>query len=274
VNTRFILVWVLFCWGSIGALGCQTSHSSLDPPLPLFQQPREPLDAIDPRPNALIEALEATASARSSLQGALQLSLDAPDLQFRRPQRLALRRPADLRVEVLGLFGQIAAVLVTNGTTYQTFDASRGTVESGDVTPDLLWRTARVALQPAEAIDLLLGAPRPSEAATFAGAFSLTKGGVSLDFRDAQGRLREQFSFDVAGRLAEFVRFRENGSVAWTANFADYRDVSGSPFAFDVRLSFPDRDAKASLRFDHAALDPELADELFTLRMTGHADTR
>jgi hypothetical protein len=243
-------------WASILALGCQT-------PLP----PREPLDPIDPRPAALITALEQTAAARSSLQGALHLSLDAPDLHFRRPQRLALRRPADLRVEILGLFGQIAAVLVTDGTTYQTFDASRGSIESGDVTPDLLWRIARVALQPREAVDLLLGAPRPSAEAFFAGAYSEPGGGVSLEFRDEQGRLRERFGFDVEGQLRDFIRFAHNGAVAWRASFNDYRDVSGSPFAFELRLNFPELDARASLKFDHAALDPELGDELFALRM-------
>lgn len=251
MKPRFIVLWA-----SIVALGCQT-------PLP----PREPLDPVDPRPAALITALEKTAAARSSLQGALHLTLDAPDLHFRRPQRLALRRPADLRVEILGLFGQIAAVLVTNGATYQTFDASRGSVESGAVTPDLLWRVARVALQPREAVDLLLGAPLPSAEAFFAGAYSEPGGGVSLDFRDRQGVLRERFGFDLEGQLRQFVRFAENGSVAWEARFDDYRDVSGSPFAFELRLNFPELDARASLRFDHAALEPELGDELFALRV-------
>jgi hypothetical protein len=256
-------MWGLLSFGSIVALGCQT-------PLPA----REPLDPVDPRPKAFIEALEATAASRTSLQGALRLSLDSPDLNFRRPQRLALRRPADLRVEVLGLFGQIAAILVTNGSTYQTFDASRGTVESGEVTPDLLWRTARVALQPGEAVDLLLGAPRPSEEAFFAGAYVDSNGGVSIEFKDERGRLRERFNFTETGELGEFVRFAENGDVAWEASFDDYRDVSGSPFAFDVRLRFPELDARASLRFDHATLDPDLADELFALRMTGQTKSR
>ncbi len=265
MNTRFILLWVLLISGSIVTSGCQTPT-----PVP----PREPLDAIDPRPAALIEALETTAAARTSLQGALQFSLDAPDLHFRRPQRLALRRPADLRVEILGLFGQIAAVLVTNGVTYATFDASRGSVESGDVTPDILWRTARIGLRPGEAVDLLLGAPRPSEDAFFADAFASPAGGVSVDFRDEQGRLRERFDFDVKGRLREFVRYAASGDVAWEAKFDDYRDVSGSPFAFEVRLKFPELDARASLRFDHAVLDPVLADDLFALRMSGNADSR
>ena len=243
---------------SILAVGCQT-------PLP----PQVRLDPEDPRPRALIAGLEQVASQRTSLTGALRLSLDAPDLSFRRPQRLALRRPADLRVEVLGLFGQIAAILVTDGVTYQSFDARRGDFESGDVTPDLLWRVARFAMRPKELVDLLLGAPRPSAGASFAAAYAEPRDGVSVVFRGPAGRRSERFSFDAQGQLIKFVRFASDGNVSWKARFSDYRDVSGSAFAFDVRLSFPAVEARASLRFDQASLDLDLADDLFALRMPG-----
>ncbi|MCP5042535.1 MAG: hypothetical protein GY944_16030 [bacterium] len=256
---RLIALWV-----SILVIGCRTTPEIV----------REPLDPSDPRPGAWLEALHERAQARSSLRGAVRLSLDAPDLRFRRPQRLALRRPADLRVEILGLFGQIAAVLVTNGNTYQSFDAARGDIETGHVTADLLWRLARVDLQPAEAVDLLLGAPLPSRDAAFAGAFIGSDGSLGLHFRDPSGALRERIEFDAQGRLIQFVRFAPGEEIAWGASFSDYRDVSGETFAFDVRLQFPEVDAEATLRFDHAALGLELADELFALRLADGAATQ
>lgn len=269
MKRRFIFWWERFGRFRLGGFGCVAILSILalgcQTPLP----PRELLDPEDPRPRALMAALQKRASERSSLSGALRLSLDAPDLTFRRPQRLALRRPSDLRVEVLGLFGQIAAVLVTDGVTYQSFDARRGGFESGVVTPDLLWRVARFAMRPEEVVDLLLGAPQPSAVARFAGAFAEPRNGVSVVYRDEARRLSERFGFDDRGRLIEFVRFAKNGQVVWKARFDDYRDVSGSAFAFDVRLSFPEVDAKASLRFDHAALDVALGDEIFALREPG-----
>ena len=169
--------------------------------------------------------------------------------------------PEDLRVEILGVFGQIAAILVTDGVTYQSFDAGRGDVERGEVTPDLLWRIARFAMQPQEVVDLLLGTPRPSADASLSDAYGDPGDGVSVDFRGPEGRLREQFGFDARGQLIDFVRFAQDGEVAWKARFSDYRDISGSAFAFEVRLTFPAVDARASLRFDHASLDPELGDE-------------
>lgn len=249
MNPAFVLVLI-----SVLLIGCQI-------PVPT----REPLDPIDPRPLALMQAHAQAAAERESLSGAMKLSLDSRDVQFRRPQRLAARRPADLRIEVLGLFGQIATVLVTDGDTFQQMD-SGGEFYSGVVTPDLLWRTARVALAPGEAVDVLLGVPLPSEDASFAGAFIDSLGLLSIEYRDVDGDLRERLSFNAKGQLVEFVRFNNRGRVAWEADFADYRDVSGSQFAFDVRMKFPEVGAKASLKFDHAALGQELPDTLFELR--------
>lgn len=251
-------------WVSILAVGCQTTSLHV----------REPLGALDPRPAAWISALEEKAEGRRSLRAALRLSLDSPQFRFRRPQRLALRRPASLRVEVVGLFGQLAAVLVTDGVTYQSFDASRKEIESGNVESDLLWRLARIDLQPEEAVDLLLGAPLPSAEASLSGAFTAPGEGVSLEFRAADGLLRERIGFDARGQLREFVRFGPRGGVAWQAAFSDYRDVSGERFAFDVRLRFPAVDAEAVLRFDAASLGLELDDELFALQFAAGAAVR
>ena len=226
---------------------------------------RTPLDPTDIRPLALLQSLVKASTERTSLNAALRMSLDSEDLRFRRPQRLAVRSPSDLRIEVLALFGQIAAVLVTDGESYQSMD-SDGDFESGPVAQDLLWRIARVALQPEDAVDLLLGVPIPSDDASFAGAFIDTRGTLSLDFRDANGVLTDRCGFNEAGQLSEFVRFEDDGKVAWEATFSDYREVSGSPFAFEVDLKFPEVDATASLQFDHAALGAVLADELFVLR--------
>ncbi len=227
---------------------------------------RTPLDPADPRPEAWLRAHEERADARSTLRGALRLSLDAPDLRFRRPQRLALRRPADLRLEVLGLFGQVAAVLVTDGVTFQSYDAANGEIESGYVTDDLLWRIARVDLAPEEAVELLLGAPLPSAGASVAEAFERGPGGISLDLRDEGGRLRERIDFDDRGRLADFVQYDANERIAWHASFGDYREHGGDDYAFDLHLRFPDVEAEATLAFDDATLHADLADELFALR--------
>ena len=258
MNTRLALILMVAV-----TTGCQ---------VPLVQ--RSPLDPQDPLPAALLARFDEAAAARTSLTGALRLSLDAPDLRFRRPQRLAVRKPSDLRIEVIGLFGQIAAVLVTDGERYESFEAGSGKFDHGQVTSDLLWRIARIALSPEDAVALLLGIPERSKAAYLSGAYVDSLGVVSLDFRDEKDALRERISFNPDGNLEEFVRFDGASQVAWQANFTDYRDISDSRFAFDVLLSFPEVDATASLKFDQASLDVAIADELFVLNVSERAGMR
>jgi hypothetical protein len=225
------------------------------------------LSPDDPRPAALEQALRARAGARQTLRGTARLSLDAEDLRFRRPQRMAVKRPAQLRVEILGLFGQLAAVLVTDGAVYQYFDARSGEGSEGRVTPNLLWRLARVDLAPAELVELLLGAPLPAAGLQRAGAVERSEGAVTLLFEDVGRRPRQRFGFDALGQLLSVESFDETGETSWEARFEDYREVEGTPFAHDVRLIFPRVSARASLAFKRVQLGPELEDELFVLTL-------
>jgi len=250
----------------VGAVSCQTvSPGVLLPP-------------DDPRPAQMLAHMQAAVDERAALRASARLSLESPDLRFDRPQRLAVERPARLRVEVIGLFDQVAVVVVTNGGRYQVFDVREGRLEEGEVTPDLLWRVARVDLEPAEAVSLLLGAPQPQPGLRLAGSRVYSDGSVSFDRRTEEGVLRERHRFDVDGHLQESERFDEQGLPLWSARFDHYREVrdvravegSADPavaFAFDVELHFPRVDARARLRFDRVDLASSLPGELFVLKL-------
>lgn len=244
---------------SILGFGCQT----IDPRL-------EPLDLFDPRADALIEAQIKRAESRQGLRAAMRMALDAPDFRFRRPERIAVRRPALIRIEVLALFGQIAAVLVTDGVQYQRLDVKSRVFESGPVRDDLLWDMARIRLTPAEAVSLLLGALVPSPGTQRRGVYATEDGGIVIEYsRPGSGnpaRARERFEFDGAGLLRGVTHWADSGELTWQADFDDYREVSGTPFAFDVALRFPAVAAHARLEFDSVSFEAELSDALFVLR--------
>jgi hypothetical protein len=230
------------------------------------------LPAADPRPAALLETLVERGAARAALRARARLDLDAPDVTLDRPQRLAVARPARMRVEVLGLFDQVAAVVVTDGDRYQVYDARRNAFEEGPVEPDLLWRVARVDLEPVEAVDLLLGAPRPGTGLRAGPARLFEDGAIAFERVDEDGAVRERYRFDGAGRLAEAVRADADGRLVWRARFDDYRGVAAAagpdeePFAHEVSLEFPRVDAKVRLVFKHVVLVDDLPDALFSLR--------
>ena len=247
--------------------GCVTPGG--DAPSDSFD-PGSLLALDDPRVTAPLADLRTAAVERRSLIASARLSLDAPDLRFRRPQRLAVRRPADLRIEILGLFGQIAAILVTDGARYQLWDGSKGGgsesgLEQGEVSRELLWAVARVDLSPAEAVALLLGAPIPAAGLAPVAAAQTQDGGVEIALGSDPDADDQVVEFDRDGRLVRASRRAANGVLLWEAVFADYRDLGGELFAHEVTIDFPRFDARAALHFDSAELNRELSSEVFVL---------
>jgi hypothetical protein len=249
-------------------VSCATAP--LDPHDP-FEQGRL-LAADDPRVTALLAGLRTAAAERRSLIASARLSLDAPDLRFRRPQRLAVRRPADLRIEILGLFGQIAAVLVTDGSRYQLWNGStqagaKPGLEQGEVTRELLWSVARVDLLPAEAVSLLLGVPILTAELAPVAAAETQAGGVAIALGSEPEAGDQVVEFDHEGRLTRASSRDTKGRPLWQAEFADYREVGSDLFAHEVTIAFPRVGARAALRFDSAELNRELSSEVFALHL-------
>ena len=238
-----------------------TLLSACRPPAP---QPRPALDAA-----ALLAGVEASAELRRGLRARARLAIDAPDLRVSRPQRIAAQRPATLRVEILGLFNQVAAVLVVHDGVYQLWESGASDIQEGPVTPALLWRIARVALAPEEAVDLLLGAPRPDPTLAL-GRAGWGPARFDVERVDAGGALRERVSFDAEGRLRGFERFDPTGALVWSATFDDHRPLMGGDgamqsFAHVVQLRFPSEGARVDVEYRNVQLDPELAPSLFRL---------
>ncbi len=234
--------------------------------------PGVPMPDDDPRPEALLDSLQSSIESRSALRARANLDLDAPGIRFDRPQRLAVARPARMRVEVLGLFDQLAAVVVTNGDRYQVYDVRNEGLEEGIVDAGLLWRIARVDLVPDVAVDILLGAPRSDPALSNGGAWLQEDGSIAFARVDRRGVRRETYRFDVGGRIAERATYDEAGELVWRAQFSDYRPVlspSGGDVAFahDVLLDFPRVSARVRMVFKRVLLSEDLPEALFVLQL-------
>lgn len=228
------------------------------------------LPLSDPRISTGLSSLSQNAALRQSMRAQARMSLDAPDLRFRRPQRLVVARPNRLRVEVLGLFGQIAAVLVTKGGRYQFFDPGRGLVEDGDAGAELLWRLARVDMTPEEAVGVLLGSPEPLSGLAPVGASVFDDGGFAvLLAAGPPPHAQQRFEFDGRGRIRSAKSVGPDGVAIWVARFEDYRQLGDYWFAFRVALSFPRVNAEVQIDFKKVELNPELPSDVFVLSVPG-----
>ena len=249
--------WVRL-WPILLFLGCRTLDLGA------------PLEPTDPRPAAWLSALASRGLEPQAIRARARLDLDAPDLSFDRPQRMAVERPARLRVEILGLFAQLAALVVTDGQRYQVYDVRQGALEEGPVDGNLLWRFARIDLDPPRAVELLLGSVRVSPELTTGTPWGFKNGEVSLERFDADGVVREDYRFDPKGRLIEASHFGPDGAALWRAAFEDYR-VLESPngtkidFPYEIELNFPRVKARARLKYSAVRIEDQLPDALFKL---------
>ena len=176
-----------------------------------------------------------------------------------------LARPAQMRVEVLGFLDTTLAVLVTDGERYSLFESSEQRLQEGPVYPELLWDAAHLALTPAEAVEVILGAPEPDAGLT-RGAAYLVGERIRIELADPGGHVRRVVEFGTGGELRRLAQSDDSGAVAWEALFDDYAEVDGAPFARDVALRSESGRTNATLALRSVELNPEVPVDIFRLR--------
>src|SRR4030095_3889418 len=187
------------------------------------------------------------------------------DLALRSKQRLWLAQPAQLRVEVLGFLDTTLAVLVTDGDRYSLFDSQDQHFEEGPVYPELLADAAHLALTPAEAVEVILGAPEP-DAGLERGPAYLVGERIRIELTDPGGRVRRVVEFGAGGELRRLAPSDEAGGVAWEALCDDFAEIGGAPFARDVALRSDSGSSRAEIVLRQVVLNPQVPADIFSLR--------
>ena len=248
----------LLCW----ATACAT-------PLPLQTLPPD-----DPLPRRLLDDWVEHTSQRQRLRGLARLAVDRNDgsLQLRGKQLLVLERPSRLRVEILGFLNQSLAVIATDGVGFEVYRAEDQSYEVGEVDEHLLWNEAGIDLSPSEAVAVLLGVPISAPPPAAASAVRDGNGRIRIDLADAQGVVIQRATFDSTGNLVAFEVLDDSDAVLWSAQFGEYRDVAGSPFAHSIDLDVRAGNTRAEISFRKVELNPDLPPGLFRL-LPSHEDS-
>jgi hypothetical protein len=283
----------------LSIVGCRTG------PPPLVPTLGTPLAVDDPRAERALERHLSLVAARPALRGLARVALEGPDFKLNRPQRIAIERPDRLRFEVLGLFDQLAGLLVVDGRDYGFFDASNGEIVRGEVRPTLLWELTRIDLEASEVVALLLGAPTPSSGAARAGVWLQPDGRLAIAFawpdpearRPAACQLEagpalfepecflaasaieaggEIFFFDESDRLRELRVLEPEGRIRFRAIFEDYALLTPSEvedevlaedgeFAKTVMIQSPAIESAARFVWKRVMLARGLSDRFFQI---------
>lgn len=224
------------------------------------------LPAGDPRPARLLAAFEQAAAGRHALRGRARIEVKGGGVDYSARQVVVAERPARLRVEVLGLFGQAVAVLTTDGGRFELFRGESLSFEEGELRPDILWQEARLALRPEEAIAVLLGAPLPEPGLVPLRAAGAEDGSVQVSLGAPGGEVRRRLSFDEQGRLAGLEVLGEDGELAWRARWSGFAPVGGVSFAHAIQLWVAEGDTRAAIALRDVELNPELPPGIFSVR--------
>jgi hypothetical protein len=219
-----------------------------------------PIDPHGERVATALDALRADAAARRGLRGVARVALDGPAGSGRAKQVIALERPSRLRVEVLGLFDQTVALLVTDGLRYRL--VRDRDVDAGPVHDAVLYETTGLAVTPAEAVDVLLATPGAGAEAAVESAAALSDGTLRVVRRRAGGAV-ETLGFGADGRLRAWALGRAADAPLLEARFDDWRPLGAGAFPYEVALVDHRTGAEARVGWSSVELAQSLPDALF-----------
>lgn len=220
--------------------------------------PLAPATAL-PAAAVLLERLDQSRLAVETMKGLARVEVESPRGSQSFTQVLLLQRPDRIRAEVLGLFGQPALVLVSDGQQMSVALPAAGQYYRGAASADNLLRFTGLPMAPAQLVTLLLGAQQlpPFTLATVVA----TAEGVELHLQNQADT--QIFRFDAQQRLLG-ASYWQHGE-AWLQ--LGYDDFDAAGIARTRSFVLPRAAFSARLRFSELTINQPLAAERFVLAL-------
>lgn len=194
---------------------------------------------------------------------------------------MAVVRPDRFRLEIFSPVG-VASLTTCDGETLAAYFPRENTIYRGAATPLNVARYLRVVLSVKEAVNLLLGFPpvlsqaRSEPSRRVEGAVRASAAEARVSFDGDRSHYRLELSLANAGKqvlwfdgrtllLAESEEIAPDGSPLLTVSFADYREINGLWFPFEIALRDGQGKWQVTLHYERVELNPSLADTLFIL---------
>ncbi len=135
---------------------------------------------------------------------------------------LMMKRPALLRVESIPLMGPPDFYLSVAEGELRVFLPGTGAFYAGRATPGNISRFFPIAMPAADIVSLLMGVPPNSSEEMQSLRGDREEGLYRVDHYQSGRRMRSLWIEPTDGRLVRFKRFTEEGTVVYTADFADH----------------------------------------------------
>lgn len=237
-----------------------TSCAVTRPPQPL-QVPATEL----PSAQQLLAGLEARRQALTSLRGLARVTYADSQDKGTAKQAVAVSAPDQFRLELFSPIG-IASLSVCDGHTLATYFPTDKTLYRGAATPLNVARFTRVLLSPREVASVLLGLPPlPQQRDALSVDFDEEKGWYRCSLSLPEGNAQVWWFEPKTLLLRRWEVTANNGVILAHLSLADYRNVNGQAFPFEIALSDKQNQQEASIHYEQVELNPSLPDTLFTL---------
>ncbi|MGB8330661.1 MAG: DUF4292 domain-containing protein [Polyangiales bacterium] len=253
--TRAGLIALLLC--SLAGAGCKTA-----PPCPL-QARTDPADALRDH--------QRRQSGWQSIKAEARVTQSGRHGRIRGSVLIFLQKPNRVRFDVMTQFGT-AAVLTSDGETFQLSDLREGVFLYGPTCPANISRLLGVAVDAEDILRLLTG-DTPIIAAVE----------QSMECRDgryvvtlaAEDGTRQELVFSVdeadldeppevqALTLRRSTERAPDGTSRWEARYDDHIQVDGHAFPTNIRFVDAVNDADTSVRVKSISLNPDVPEGAF-----------
>ncbi len=210
----------------------------------------------------LTEALSRRDQQIESMSTGAVMEYRAGGQQIKAREEIAMRRPADLRVEALTPFG-VALVVAARDAKLQIFEPSKNTLIDGTANAATLDRFARIPMAPRDAVRLLMGIAPGGSNSSAPVSVNTVNGMLVATYRETDG---SECDLGFEGGELALVRERlAGGATSYEVRYRDYRDIGGVMFPYEVEADFPLAHSHVKFNYSRPIINGNLPDSLFVL---------
>ncbi|MBN2429452.1 MAG: DUF4292 domain-containing protein [Deltaproteobacteria bacterium] len=211
----------------------------------------------------LFGVLAENAESFASLKGIARISFQEKGRKTVRVKSILLvEQPHRVRSEILGFFGQPAAVAVVNGELASLLVPGEGVLYKGGASARNLQRVLRIPLEIKDLINFILYRVPVIEYQD--SNLEMTEEGRSRLLLKGKGDLQEELLFNTEQKLVE-ARLQKGEEEILKLSYGNFTE-GGNPFPRLLVLNLPSRGVEARIEFSSLETNVGLDEKLFHLK--------
>ncbi len=223
----------------------------------------QPSAADTAKARQLSQALLERSKALISLHAGAVMEYASAEEHVKVREEIIARRPDDLRIEVMSPLG-VGMVVASSRARLAIFVPRDNTLLVGQASAATLDRFARIPMEPAAAVALVMGILPESEELSAPPQWVRVEGSMTVSAYALSSGDSYVLGFSE-GQLKTVRRRLANGQVSYRVNYDDYRDVGGLWLAYEVDAEFPLQATTVKLRLQRPIVNGPAAASLFVL---------